>query len=122
MSDYPAPRYLRLRRPKTVEEMMPKARELVNQPPGQFFFALKPSYDIKAGDKILFVVLREYDPMVIEAVCRAMRELGARIDVLTLDVGQVAPQSSATRSSRGSHQQIPLLASSDHKPRSVIGF
>ena len=39
MADYPAPRYLRLRKPKTVEEMMPKARELVNQTPGQFFFA-----------------------------------------------------------------------------------
>ena len=91
MSDYPAPRYLRLRKPKTVEEMMPKARELVNQPPGQFFFALKPSYDVKPGDKILFVVLREYDPMVIEAVCRAMREMGARVDVLTLDAGQVGP-------------------------------
>ena len=90
MSDYPTPRYLSLKRPKSVEDLMPKARELVNQPPGQLFFALKPSYDIKAGDKILFVVLREYDSMVVEAVCRAMRELGARVDLLILDVGQVS--------------------------------
>jgi hypothetical protein len=47
MLDYPSPRYPRLKRPKSVEELMPKARELVSQPPGHSFWSLKPSYGIK---------------------------------------------------------------------------
>ena len=91
LSDYPEPRYPRYNRPKSVEEIMPKARELVNQPPGQHFHSSKPSYNIKPGDKILFVVLSEYSPMVIEAMCRAMREKEAQVDLLTLDSTPVAP-------------------------------
>jgi hypothetical protein len=74
-----------------VEEIMPKARELVDQPPGQHYHGLKPSYDIKSRDKVLFVVLSEYSPMVVEAMCRAMREKGARVDLLTLDSTPLAP-------------------------------
>lgn len=62
MLNYPAPRYLKFKRPKSVEELMPKARELVNQPPGQPFYSFKPSYDIsrctgynKIIDAILFI-------------------------------------------------------------------
>jgi len=95
MLDYPSPRYPRLKRPKSVEELMPKARELMSQPSGRDpmlnFQSIKPSYGIKAGDKVLFIVLSEYDSMAIEAVCRAMREKGARVDLLTLDSTPVAP-------------------------------
>ncbi|MFH0914368.1 MAG: hypothetical protein V1849_03660 [Chloroflexota bacterium] len=97
MPNYPAPRYPRFARPKSVEELMPKARELLNAPPtdrskiasGSSFF--KPGYDIKPGDKILFVVLSEYDPMVVEAMRRAMKEKGATVDLLTLDSSPIAP-------------------------------
>lgn len=91
MSGYPAPRYPRLKRPKSVEELMPKARELFNQPPEHGFMSLKPDYGIKKGSKVLFVVLSEYDTMVIEAVCQAMREKGAKVDLLTLDSTPVSP-------------------------------
>lgn len=91
MSSYPSPRYPKLKRPKTVEELMPKARKLVNQPPGHVAQALKPSYGIKPRDKILFVVLSEYDPTVIAAMCQAIREKKARVDLLTLDSTPVAP-------------------------------
>ena len=56
---------------------MLKARELLNQPPVNRSLIpssssiFKPGYDIKGGDKILFVVLSEYDSMVIEAMCLA---------------------------------------------------
>lgn len=90
MSTYPAPRYPRLRKPKSIDELMPRARELLNKPPSHFH-ALKPSYGIKAGDKILFVALSEYEPMVIEAMCRAMREKGAHVDLLVLDSSPLAP-------------------------------
>ena len=91
MSDYPAPRYPRLKRPKSVEELMPKAREIVNPPPGRGPMSLKPSYGIEAGKKVLFIVFSEYDSMVIEAMCRAIREKGALVDLLTLDSTPVAP-------------------------------
>ncbi|MFH1489444.1 MAG: hypothetical protein ABII06_11120 [Pseudomonadota bacterium] len=95
MSEYPAPRYPKLKRPKSVEEIMPKARELLNQPtdrePMLNFMSLKPDYGIKAGDRVLFVALSEYDSMGIEAVCRAIREKGARVDIITLDSTPLSP-------------------------------
>ncbi len=91
MEGYPAPRYPRLKRPKSVEELMPRARHLLDVPWDVNAMSLKQSYGIKAGDKVLFVALSEYDPMVIEAMCRAIRERGARVDLLTLDSTPVAP-------------------------------
>ena len=85
LSNYPKPRYPKLKRPKSVDELMPKARELVNQSWQVTHMSIKQAYGIKPGDKILWVVLSEYDPMVIEAMRRAMMEKGARIDVFTLD-------------------------------------
>ncbi len=88
MLDYPAPRYPKLKRPNSVDELMPRARHLVNQPPSSDIMnpvCSKPSYGIEAGDKILFVVLSEYDQMVIEAMYRAMKEKGASVDLLVLD-------------------------------------
>ncbi|HWP60415.1 MAG TPA: hypothetical protein VNL14_21140 [Candidatus Acidoferrales bacterium] len=41
----------------------------------------------KPGDRILIAVDREYDPAVYEAVARALREKGARVDILVLDMG-----------------------------------
>ena len=87
MFDYPAPRYPKLKRPKSIDELMPKARMLVDQPPdpGHGPISLRPSYGIKSGDKILFVILSEHDPMVIEAMYKAMKEKGALVDLLTKD-------------------------------------
>ena len=91
MKDYPSPRYPRLKRPKSVEELLPKARHLLDVPWDINPMSLKQSYRIKAGTKVLFVTLSEYDPMVVEAMCQAMRERGARVDLLTLDSTPVAP-------------------------------
>lgn len=95
MSDYPSPRYPKLRRPKSVEELMPKARNIVNQVSDKSmmlnFMSLKPDLKVKKGDKILFIVLSEYDTICIEAVCEALRENGALVDLLTLDSTPVAP-------------------------------
>jgi len=78
VSSYPTPRYPRLKRPETIEELMPKARDIVNQPSNNSFMSLKPSYNIRSGDKVLFISLSEYDSLAVEAVCRAIREKGAR--------------------------------------------
>lgn len=91
MFDYPAPRYPKLKKPKSSDDLMPTARELVSQPPGNDPVSMKPTYNIKSGDKVLFVVLSEYDTMVVEAMCKAIREKGAHLDLLTLDSTPVAP-------------------------------
>ncbi len=91
MNGYPSPRYPRFRRPKSIDEIMPKVRQLVNHPPGKDYHVLMPGYNIKAGDKVLLVSLSEYDTMLVEAVCQAIRENGAHVDLLTLDSTPVAP-------------------------------
>ena len=103
MLDYPQPRYPRLKKPESIEELMPKARDLLNQPLGQHYNALKPGYRIKSGDKVLFVVLSEHDSIIIEVMCRAMRELGAHVDLLTLDSTPVAPPEEI-----GAHEAIAI--------------
>ena len=42
----------------------------------------------KAGDKVLLAVDREYDPAVPAAVARALREKGAHVDILWIDMGE----------------------------------
>jgi hypothetical protein len=76
---------------------MPRARELVTQAPDDYqpeagpSYPYKPLYHIKRGDKILFVTLSESDSMVIDAMCRALREKGARVDVIRIDSTPLAP-------------------------------
>lgn len=41
-----------------------------------------------AGDKVLMAVDREYDQSVPHALARALREKGAHVDILTLDMGE----------------------------------
>ena len=40
-----------------------------------------PGYAIKSGEKVLIMVSREYDPLVLAALQRAIREAGAKVDV-----------------------------------------
>jgi hypothetical protein len=82
---YPEPRYPKLKKPKSVEELLPKARKLLEEPRGNDYHSLKPSYNLVKGDHILFVVLHEYDSLIIEAMCTAMREKGALVDLYLLD-------------------------------------
>jgi hypothetical protein len=39
------------------------------------------------GDRVLIAIDREYDPRIPDAVARALREKGARVDVITVDIG-----------------------------------
>lgn len=90
MSTYPAPRYPRLKRPKSIDELMPRMRELLNQRTG-ITRGMRPDYNIVKGDKILLVALSEHHPLVINAFRAALIEKGARVDLLTLDSTPVAP-------------------------------
>lgn len=91
MPAYPAPRYpAKLKRPTSVEELLPRARELLARPPSGPTLVTRPPH-IDRGDKVLLVALSDYSPLVVEAMCRAIREKGARVDVLTRDATPLGP-------------------------------
>src|SRR5438874_10260980 len=69
---YPAPRWPSyFKAPKTVDELMPAARLLVRNQSG---LQGKGMGILKAGDKVLIVAADEGDPMVIEAIRKALVE------------------------------------------------
>jgi hypothetical protein len=76
---------------------MPRARELVFQASdkphseAKATYPLRPAFAVKPGEKVLFVAKSESDPMIIEAMSRAFRERGARIDVVLMDLTPLAP-------------------------------
>jgi len=71
-----------------VEQLMPFARFLCNQPglsrPHVGFTAYG---EIKRGDKVLFAVQNRVDPLIVEAMARAIREKGAKVVVIVDDLG-----------------------------------
>ncbi len=77
---YPAPRYPQALKNPMVEDLMPIARQIVKRPDsGQMFY---PGYDIKPGERVLIAVARHFNPVVLEAITRAIREAGAKVDVM----------------------------------------
>lgn len=82
MDGYPAPRdpdYKAALR-ATVEDLMPVARLMARKPSRRM--ALSPGYGIRAGDNVLIVVSTRFDLRVLEAIRRAIVELGARVDIM----------------------------------------
>ena len=78
--EYPAPRYPKITKNPTLEDLMPTARAIVKRSDiGAMFY---PGYAIKSGEKALMVVPLDFDPLVLEALQRAIREAGAKVDLL----------------------------------------
>src|SRR5262249_31893721 len=71
-----------------LDRVLSVARFVAAQPEGRRAAAGFIGYGATApGDRALIAVDREYDPRIPEAVARALREKGARVDVITVDVG-----------------------------------
>ncbi len=71
-----------------VVDLMPIARQVVAEPEIRRTAAGFIGYgSTKPGDRVLLAVDTHYDWRVVEAVARALRERGARVDVVTVDVG-----------------------------------
>ena len=85
--DYPAPRYLKIPKITTVEELLPYARKIVNTPihPG---ITQRPVYGVKEGEKVLINVSPRVDYLVVEAFKRAFEEKNCQVDVISLGNSQ----------------------------------
>src|SRR5690349_9307820 len=78
-SEYPAPRWPSyFQPPKSVDDLMPAARQLVRNKSG--FLGVGMGV-VQAGETILIVPTLDSDPMVVEAVTRALSERKITADV-----------------------------------------
>lgn len=64
-----------------VEQLLPYARHIVRKKPSGADSS--PGYELRAGEKVLLVVDNKYDDLVIQAFVRAIREIGAKVDVIS---------------------------------------
>ena len=72
-----------------IQEPIPDA--LTKNPRGHV-----PLYDFGKGDKILVVGATEYDPEVINGYAEAIRQKGAKADLLLLDIGRLGSPEAAS--------------------------
>ncbi|MBI2819438.1 MAG: hypothetical protein HYX73_05620 [Acidobacteria bacterium] len=84
---YPAPRYPKIPDITSVEQLMPHARYLVSKPTDKSA-NLRPGYGIRGGERVLMTMYDTTDPMVVEALRRALIEKNCRVDVLVLPIPQ----------------------------------
>jgi len=71
-----------------IQELMPNARALAEWPERRTSHVGFVGYgNTTAGHKVLIAVDREYDPAVPRAVALALREKGALVDTLWVDMG-----------------------------------
>lgn len=78
-------------RPASVDlaDLMPLARALASWRENRDSHVGFVGYGrTRPGDKVLIAVDREYDPAVPAAIAAALREKGARVDILTVDLGE----------------------------------
>ena len=71
-----------------IEDLIPYARALAEWPERRTSHVGFVGYgSTSAGQKVLIAVDREYDPAVPLAIAEALREKGAHVDILTVDMG-----------------------------------
>jgi len=87
MPGYPAPRWPDLPTIETVEDLMPYARIFVERE----YENLNPGIGLKRGEKVLFITTSQTDPMVVQAICRAIIEMGGDYTLVLRESGEVHP-------------------------------
>lgn len=79
-SDYLTPRNPQVPKVTSVEQLLPNARLYVR---GADQGSQKPALALKGGEKVLLIWDNTMDPLVLEALTRAIRELpGTKLDVI----------------------------------------
>lgn len=100
--EYPAPKETPYKMDATVEDLLPIARVLVKKP--ALRQPLEPGYGIKPGQRVLILVASSFDDRVLEAIRRAIEEVGGKPDV----VKTWTPPRGKVSSNHG-HNEIRLL-------------
>jgi hypothetical protein len=77
---YPAPRTPEYNLDVTAEDLLPIARVLVRKPAR--FQPLEPGYGIEPGQRVLILVSTRFDNRVLDAIQRAIEELGGELDIM----------------------------------------
>lgn len=80
-SKAPAPRMPEAKKITTVEELLPKAREMVNRKAANMYEGL----EIKKGQKVLIINDPSADQLVVEALSTAIKENGAHLSIIHLE-------------------------------------
>ncbi|MBI4483337.1 MAG: hypothetical protein HY652_10660 [Acidobacteria bacterium] len=76
--EYPGPRYPKISKVTSVEQLLPSARYIIAREKGM---NVRPGYAIKGGEKVLYVSSPSESPIVREAFLKAFAEKGAKVDV-----------------------------------------
>lgn len=87
MPGYPAPRWPDLPTIETVEDLMPYARIFVERE----YENLNPGIGLKRGEKVLYITTSLTDPMVVQAICRAIIEMGGDYTLVLRESVEVHP-------------------------------
>ena len=84
-SGYPAPRFPDFPSVVTADDILAAARTFVARKGG----GALPGYSIQKGEKVLVLATALYDPRIVDAFARAIREAGATADVFYGDVSDI---------------------------------
>ncbi len=94
---YPAPKHPQFKN-YVVADLMPAARMLVRKPQNRQ--PLEPGYGIQPGMRVLIVVDKNFSTTVLEAIDKAIEELGGKVDLVRTH----APQAPAAEGNFGWHE------------------
>lgn len=77
----PAPRMPKVKRVKSVDELLPMARHMVSHDPPNMYDGI----EVKKGQRVLIVNDQTADQLVFEAFSTAIKERGAHLTVINLE-------------------------------------
>ncbi|MBI4445531.1 MAG: hypothetical protein HY645_06425 [Acidobacteria bacterium] len=78
-ANYPAPRYPKIQKITSVEQLMPYVRHIIERKGAEH---MNVGFNIKGGEKVLFIAQSSWDPLVVEAFVRGLREKNCLVDVI----------------------------------------
>ncbi|HLC27686.1 MAG TPA: hypothetical protein VJM80_13075 [bacterium] len=81
MAKAPSPRMPEVARITKVEQLLPRAREMVSRTAANMYEGI----EIKKGQKVLFINDTTADQLVVQALTTAMLERGAHVNTITLE-------------------------------------
>ena len=82
--DYSVPRYPKIQKITSVEQLLPYVRHIIRRKGAQH---MNQGYEIKGGERVLFIAQSAWDPLVVDAFVRAFREENCYVDVVIRQSG-----------------------------------